>query len=184
MPAPDNAFYPRLFLLVAGLSSVLAFMLELMRPGHYERLLFLSWSGEAQFAGLWSRPLWLWSDFQSSLVAPALIPVADVLSAVFRGVLTLCILRIELLLSMPVIGFLFAVALIDGHCVRAFRRDQRRDSSSVHGFFQFLLRFAAAAAAGLWLFAPVVWSSTAVLSAALLLAFSVRQWTATFKQKL
>ena len=184
MSAPDNGFYPRLFLLVAGLSLVLAFLLELMRPGHYERLLFLGWSSKAQFAGLWSLPLWLWSDFRSALIAPALIPVADVLSTAFRGVLTLCIVRIELLLSMPVIGLLFAVALIDGRCARAVRRDQRRDSSSVHGFFGFLLRFAAAATAGLWLFAPVMWSSAAILSAALLLAFSIRQWTATFKQKL
>ncbi len=184
MPTPDSGFCPRLFLLMAGLSLMLAFTLEFTRPGYYERLLFLGWSSGARFAGLWSWPLWLGSDLRNALVAPVLIPVAEVLSAVFRGFLILCLLRIELLLSMPVIGLLFAIALIDGRCARAFRRDQRRDSSSVHGFFQFMLRFAAVAAAGLWLFAPVIWSSTAVLSAALLLAFSVRQWTATFKQKL
>ena len=48
MPAPDRGFYPRLFLLVTGLSLVLALTIELIHPGHYERLLFSGWSGEGR----------------------------------------------------------------------------------------------------------------------------------------
>ena len=85
MPAPERGPCLHMFLLVAGLSLVLAFAFESMRPGHYERLLLFGWSSEARFAGFWSRPLWLGSDLMDALVAPVLLPVTEVLSAVFRG---------------------------------------------------------------------------------------------------